>query len=224
MDTKPQPSEVVEQLLADLNTATSAITTPRRMRVPGFGTLVRRGRIWWIRYSVHGQRREESSKSADQRVALRLLRKRVEECKGRHLNPVTEARLRMDALFDLLEKDYRDNGRRSLDTLRARLRPLREAFGQDRAVDLTAVRIERYKTKRLAARRTVGKEQTKGYARASVNRELATLRRAFALAVDQGQLSIAPRVRLLTEHNARQGFVTPAEFARVVDATRYLST
>src|SRR5262249_45945181 len=140
----------------------------RRVRVPGFGTLLLRGRIWWIRYSVHGQRREESSKSPEQRKALRLLRTRVEERKGSHISPAAEARVRMDVLFDALEKDYQDNGRRSLTTLTARLRPLRDAFGSDRAIDVTAARIEHYKTDRLAARRPIGIAQTKGYARASV--------------------------------------------------------
>jgi hypothetical protein len=69
MDTKPQPSEVVEQLLAELDApSTGAVATatdaPSRVRVPGFGVLIRRGRIWWIRYSHRGHRREESSKNA----------------------------------------------------------------------------------------------------------------------------------------------------------------
>ena len=203
---------MVDQLLTEIG------SKRQRLHVPGFGTLVLRGRIWWIRYSVHGQRREESSKSPEQRKALRLLRTRVEARKGSHINPAAEARVRMDALFDALEKDYQDNGRRSLTTLKARLRPLRDAFGSDRAIDVTAARIEHYKTDRLAARRPIGIAQTKGYARASVNRELAALRRAFGIAVDQGRVSVAPRVRLLAEHNARQGFVMPVVFGRIVDA------
>src|SRR5215831_1830770 len=204
------PAAMVDQLLTEIG------SKGQRVHVPGFGTLLLRGRIWWIRYSVHGQRREESSRSPEQRKALRLLRTRVEERKGSLINPAAEARVRMDVLFDTLAKDYRDNGRRSLATLTARLRPLRHAFGSDRAIDVTAARIEHYKADRLAARRPIGIAQTKGYARASVNRELAALRRAFAIAVDQGRISVAPRVRLLAEHNARQGFVMPAVFAGIV--------
>jgi integrase len=211
MDTKPQPSEVVEQLLAELHAPTAgAIATirnaPSRVRVPGFGVLIRRGRIWWIRCSHRGHRREESSKSAEQRTALRLLRKRVEECgKGRRLDPAAEERVRMSALFDAIETDYRNNARRSLATLGFRLIPLREAFGADRATDVTAARVARYAQDRLAA----------GKARATVNRELAALRRAFALAIEQERLSVAPRIKLMAEDNARQGFVTVTQFEAI---------
>src|SRR5687767_993610 len=102
----------------------------------------------------------------------------------------------MSELFNALEADYRSNGRRSVDTLAFRLIPLREAFGADRALDVTAARIVRYRNERLAA----------GKARATVNRELAALRRAFVLAVEAETLSISPPVKLLSENNARQGF------------------
>ena len=92
MDAKPQPSEVVEQLLAELEAPVRApaTTAPSRVRVSGFGVLMLRGRIWWIRYSVHGQRREESSKSINQRDALRLLRKRVQEIGKVRVIPVCD--------------------------------------------------------------------------------------------------------------------------------------
>src|SRR5206468_12186259 len=61
-----------------------------------------------------------------------------------------------------------------------------------------------------SARRTEGRKP------ATVNRELAALRRAFALAIEQELLSVAPRVKLVAEHNARQGFVGRADFDRVV--------
>src|SRR5262245_45919376 len=90
---------MVDQLLTENG------SKQRRARGPGFWTLVLRGRIWWIRYWVHGQRREESSRSPEQRKALRLLRTRVEERKGSLINPAAEARVRMDVLFDTLAKD-----------------------------------------------------------------------------------------------------------------------
>jgi integrase len=46
---------------------------------------------------------------------------------------------------------------------------------------------------------------------------LAALRKAFKLAVEHGRLSFAPVIRLFAEHNARQGFVEPATFERIVD-------
>jgi len=115
-------TEMVDQMLTEIGRKRP------RVRVPGFGTLILRGRIWFIRYSHRGQRREESSRSEDQKIALRLLKKRVQESgKGRRLDPAAEERVRMRDLFDALEMDYKNNGRRSADTLAFRLIPLREA-------------------------------------------------------------------------------------------------
>jgi integrase len=109
-------------------------------------------------------------------------------------------------LLDAVESDYVVNGRRSLKTLRAWLTALRTAFGEKRACDLTAERIETFKRDRLA----------EGYAPATVNRMLAALRRGYRLAVTRKQLNDGPMIEMLREHNARQGFVEPATFAAIV--------
>src|SRR5262249_47317194 len=123
-------------------------------------------------------------------------------------DPVAENRVTMTQLFEALEADYTANGRRSGATLGFRLAPLREAFGQQKAHDVTAGRIKRYKDERRAA----------GKAHATINRELAALRRAFTIAVEQERLSAGsiPRVKLFAEQNARQGFVERADFDAVV--------
>jgi len=82
---------------------------------------------------------------------------------------VAESRVTMAQLFDALVADYATNGRRSGATLAFRLAPLREAFGQDKAHDVKAASIKRYTDQRRAA----------GKAQATINRELAALRRAF---------------------------------------------
>jgi len=102
--------------------------------------------------------------------------------------------------------DYAANGRRSGATFAFRLAPLREAFDQDKARAVSAARIVRYAQGRLTA----------GKARATVNRELAALRRTFTIAVEQERLSVAPRVKLFAEHNASQGFVERVNFDAVV--------
>jgi integrase len=115
------------------------------------------------------------------------------------------------ALLDALLVDYQNNGRRSIGTLKWRLRPLRAAFSLDRAIDLTEVRIERYKSERLGTKR----RGDKFVAPATINRELAALKRAFKLAVEQKRLSTMPVIKLLAENNVRQGFVEPPLFKRV---------
>jgi integrase len=179
----------------------------RKQHIRGLGVIYRRGKTWWIKYSVDGRRRRESSKSERDTDAIQLLRRRFKEAgRDRRRDPVAENRVTMAQLFDTLVADYAANGRRSSATLAFRLTPLREAFGQDKARAVTAARIVQYAKDRRA----------EGRKPATVNRELAALRRAFALAVEQELLSVAPRVKLVAEQNARQGFVERADFDRVV--------
>src|SRR5262249_22999320 len=83
---------------------------------------------------------------------------------------------------------------------------VRDAFGQMKVLDVNAARIARYVNDRLAV----------GMARASVNRELAALKRALSLAVEQERFSSAPKIKMLTEAPPRQGFVKPGEFEAIV--------
>lgn len=78
---------------------------------------------------------------------------------------------------------------------------------------MTGDRIAKY----VDRRRQAGKEP------GTVNRELAALKRALALAVDHDRLAHVPTIKMLTEHNARQGFISPADFEAIVVALpRYL--
>ena len=199
------PAAMVEQLLTEIAPA----ATPNRQHLQGFGTIYRRGRVWWIKWSKDGKRRRESSKSERDTDAIKLLRRRIEEqARDSRRDPGAENRVTMAQLFDALVADYTANGRRSGATLAFRLAPLREAFGQGKAHDVKASSIKRYTDQRRAA----------GKAPATINRELAALRRAFTIAVEQERLSSAsvPRVKLFAEHNARQGFVERADFEAVV--------
>jgi hypothetical protein len=85
--------------------------------------------------------------------------------------------------------------------------------------NLVVVRTAARRELEAAIRRYIDitKERLKP-AHATINRELAALRRAFAIAVEQARLSAAsvPRVKLFAEHNARQGFVERTDFDSVV--------
>jgi len=77
-----------------------------------------------------------------------------------------------------------------------------------RATDITPGAIQKYVSARLR----------EGAANASVNRELAALRRMFRLAVDQrllGPLSV-PHIEMLKERNARKGFFERDQFEAVI--------
>ena len=114
--------------------------------------------------------------------------------------------LEKPCLLDALEAAYKNDSRRSVATLAFRLAPLRGALGYLRAVGVRGSHVERYKTERRAEKK----------APATVNRELAALRRAFKLAVEQERLTAMPTIKLFREDNVREGFVTPADFETLV--------
>lgn len=171
----------------------------------GQGRLFKRGEVWWISYYHRGKEIRESSKCTNQRKAGNLLRERLRKAgTPEFLGPAAE-RLSFEDLAAIFLTDYRMNGKRSLADAERNVERLRGAFGLDRALDITADRIAAYTEQRLA----------NGLAPASVNRELAALRRMFSLAVKAGKLTHRPHVGMLAEDNARQGFLEPADFAAV---------
>lgn len=174
------------------------------MSKQGTGSIYLRGSTWWVRYSHRGREFRESSGSESETVARRLLAARLRETGkrgGKFLGPVEE-RLRFDDLAQMLRDDYAVNERRSTRRIEGALKHLCQAFGLDRAVDITSDRVAAYVAGRRAG----------GAANATVNRELAALKRAFAIAVHAERLSRAPHIAMLEERNARQGFVEHADF------------
>ena len=179
--------------------------------IRGFGSPYRRGRVWWIRYHHRGKEYRESSGSERVLDAERLLKKRWKQIgRGRFIGP-DEDKVLVNDLLNALELNYQQNGRRSADTLKGRLEPLRAALGTCRAVDTMGSALEQYKAERLAAKTRRGTT----VAVATLNRELAALKRAFRLGMEQERISHAPVVKLLAERNTRQGFVEPGTFENI---------
>jgi integrase len=118
--------------------------------------------------------------------------------------PVTVAEL-YSALRTFTENN--GAGGRVLAGLRWRWTHLAPFFGSMRATNVTTDAVERYKRDRRA----------EGAAPATVNRKLATLRRAF----NYGKRSTPPKVysvpyiQVFKENNARQGFVEQDDFTRM---------
>src|SRR5207237_1756067 len=107
---------------------------------------------------------------------------------GAFAAPATK-RTTYDQLAAILLDDYAMNGRRSTRQLRSMLTHLAAAFGGQRALTLTADRLTRYVVDRLAA----------GAARATVQNEMAALRRDLRLAKRAGTVATVPEYHQL--HN-----------------------
>jgi integrase len=98
------------------------------------------------------------------------------------------------------------NARRSLGRMKTALEHLRPFFRLYRAVEITTDRITTY----VVAR------QESGAAAATINRELAALKRAFRLARRSGRVVDLPHVPMLIENNTRKGFFEIGEFKTVI--------
>jgi hypothetical protein len=73
----------------------------------GDGRIFRRGRIWWVAYSRNGREHRESSRSTDEDVAARLLRKRLSMPTADSLT-IRELAKRPEILKELPEQDAKD--------------------------------------------------------------------------------------------------------------------
>src|ERR1700722_1417583 len=172
----------------------------------GEGSVFKRPRspFLWIKYYKAGKPIRESTRTRDFRMAARLLRQRLAEAEA---NPA--GGLRVEQLADDLFRDYRINEQRSLSDVEARWRlHLKPFLGSIPATELDSRLLERY----------VDRRQEEHASNATINRELACLKRMFRLAylATPPRVPLVPHFPYLKENNIRQGFVTPDQFARLV--------
>ncbi len=152
--------------------------------------------IWWIQYYIRGKRKLENSHSRNRSDALKLLKKRLGEIVEGKLIVLAIERIRFNDLAEMVINDYKINGRRSLIRAERSVSRLNDFFSLDRAMEITSDRITAY----------VAFRQSQGAANATINRELAALRRMFRLGKRAGRISEVPYISLLQEDNVRKGF------------------
>src|SRR5262249_62478 len=116
--------------------------------------------------------------------------------------------LQFGSLLDDLVSDYRVRRVKSLGSALSHLKPVRDHFGDWRALDINYRTIEAY----------ISKRREDGKANATINRDLALPRRALRLGQDRPLLPSTPKVRVLTENNTRQGFFERPDLEAVVAA------
>ena len=157
--------------------------------------------IWWIAYYHNGEELRESSHSSEEKEAIKLLKRRVQDL-GRGIVGTKEERVTFEKLVEDLKNDYKVNRKRSLDNVELSIRHLSEFFAGDKARHITTDRVRQY----------IAKRQGEGAANASINRELSALKRAFSLAIQAGKLFHRPYIPMLEENKARQGFLDHGGF------------
>jgi integrase len=122
---------------------------------------------------------------------------------GRLIGPDIE-KTTFEDLAQMLVADYTVNQRKSLETAQGSLKALRSVFGPSYARDITLDRLDAYVATRLGA----------GRKPATIQKELAALKRAFHLAERAGK-AVPPPFPRLRVSNTRTGFFEEPEFRAV---------
>jgi integrase len=162
---------------------------------------------WWISYSLHGRRHRENARSTKEGDATKLLKLRLGQAAiGMPVGPQVE-RTTLGEILKMVEVDYAANGRKSLARVKHAATHLKEFFdAYAKARVITSDQISAYQAERL--------EQ--GAKPATVNYELAVLRRAFRLGGRAGKVATQPEIQMLHVENARKGFFEPEQYRAVV--------
>lgn len=160
--------------------------------------FLRRG-IWHVRFYRHGREVKRSLRTKSEKQARRNADAIMAEVSRGRFAPEHD-RIDYQQMEDALLRDYRLNERRSMgDLATVRFKHLRW-FRDYQAKHITTDLISRYINHRLDEKA----------ANASINRELAALKRMFNVLGMQ-----PPRIKMLRENNARQGFVEWADFQAI---------
>src|SRR5215813_10089001 len=158
----------------------------------GQGSLIRYEGVanWYSVYWVNGREVRETTETTDFKAAKRFHKQKLEEVAADHqggkkfVMPMA-ARVTVGELLTDLERDYELRGVRSLRQVKAHMAPIREAFGDLRASQVTATGVDRYIEARLGETTRHGAT----VAPATVNRETQLLGQALRLGHTRGNLS-----------------------------------
>src|ERR687898_2687954 len=184
------------------------------------GMIYKRGAVWWVKYYRNGRAMRESTGSAKESDAIRLLKIREGDIeRGLPVNPKLN-QIRFDEAAKDLKTEYAVNGRRSADELERRIRlHLLPHFGGKRLASITTADVNAFILKRQKDVMVGGEgdeRQERRYSNGEINRELTTLKRILNLARQNGKLMHVPHVPMLKERNVRTGFFEREQIERIL--------
>jgi integrase len=166
-------------------------------------------RNWTIQYYVNGEQKRESTGTANRNQAVGLLNVRLTAIRaGASIEPLL-AKTTIADLERMVAADYKANQKKSGRRMAIAFAHVMEFFdGDTRARAITTDRVGEY----VAAR------QGGGASNATINRELAALKRGLSLAVRAGKLASRPAISLLSEkNNVRQGFIEEGDLVKLLE-------
>lgn len=168
------------------------------------GSIYKRGAVYWVKYYRNGKPYRESAQTDKETEAKRLLKKREGEISEGKIPGVYFEKVKFNDLADDFLTDYRINGKKSLKRAERSVKQLKAFFSNDRIPTITTPRIQKFIEKRL----------NEGMSNATINRELAALKRTLNLGEQQTPPKVdrVPHIPMLKENNVRKGFFEHADF------------
>ena len=162
-------------------------------------------RIWWCKYYVNGRPIRESTSAENGKEAKAFLKDHEgRAATGQPILPRVD-RVRYDEIAADLRRYYRTTGKRRIKEAETRLRHLDKFFAGYRVAAISPSAISSY----------VESRQKKKAANATINRDLATLRRMLRLAYKHGKLLRLPVFEMLKERAPREGFFERDQYEAV---------
>jgi len=163
-----------------------------------------------VKYYRNGKPFYETTGSTKETDAKRLLKRREGEISQGKLPGIYFDKVRFDELAEDFLTDYRVNQKKSLVRAERSVGHLKEFFSGYRVTQITTPRIQAYIEDRI----------TDGAANASINRELAALKRMLKLAAQQTPPKVdrVPYISMLKENNTRKGFFEHGDFVALRNA------
>jgi integrase len=164
---------------------------------------------WWIQFYRNGRSYRQTTGTTNRRKAERMLQQKLGEIATQMFREPKAERILVAELAEDMLRDYENNGRRSIDDAKARWeRHLKPAFGHLRAANVNNDDLTRY----VATRRD------EHAANATINRELAVLKRSLSLGVKAKKIFSAPAFPRLEERNIRKGFLEDSQYDALAKA------
>lgn len=171
----------------------------------GAGSVRKRGRVWYIRVPTGSGRIEIKTKAKTRREAEDMLKVKIAQ-RIEGFDIATPARVRVRELYEDMVDDYRRSGKTIADPPK-RWRHIGPVFGGWRVRDITSQRLALY----------IDQRRDEGAADATIQRELAALRRMFNLGRLNGKVVAVPKFPTIRLDNARQGFFEADAFEAIRD-------
>jgi integrase len=173
--------------------------------------VYRRGRVWWYKFTWNGEAIRESTKHTNKRVAEQIeAAHKASLAKGevgiREKKQVPTLRQFAPRLESAVESQCAEKPR-TVEFYKSRIRQLLSSELADQRLDcIDEGAVEKYRQARSAAKSRYGRALAPG----SINRELATLRRALRLAYEWKVIDRVPRIKLLRGEKNRE-FILPRD-------------